>query len=58
MSKQEKLINELSEQYAEWLEHAEDGAEGVLIHILASLLIKERNEKNQAKAICKCGVYR
>ena len=42
MSPQQAIIEDVAERYSEWLEHAGDDAPQLMIHLLASLLVKEK----------------
>ena len=45
----DKIIIDLQLKYGEWLEMAGDKSSALMIHILASLLIKEREENSFLK---------
>ena len=53
MTKQEELIGSIETTYAEWLEHAGEQRDKVMIHILASLLLKEKKETDFHLAVCR-----
>lgn len=49
MTPQQQLVNELAVKYSEWIEHVGEKAPQLMIHLLASLLIKEKEENEYLK---------
>lgn len=51
MTPQDELIKDVANTYSEWIEHVGDRAPQLMIHLLASLLVKERKENEYLKKI-------
>lgn len=51
MTPQELLLLQVASRYSEWLEHAGDQSQHVMIQILAGLLLREKMENEYLKKI-------